>query len=109
MQKKTLSAIVAVLIVAVLVVAGFYFKKQKGGEASISTAYDLTSKDGSLPEGWYVNSYEDDYQVFADEDGVVTLHSDVADDLRLCKKVTVQEGSLYVLTGYIATDGVEQG
>ena len=109
MQKKTLSAIVAVLAVAVIAVAGFYFKKQKGGGETISTAYDLTSKAGALPDGWYVNSYEDQYQVYGDESGVVTLHSDIADDLRLCKKVTVQEGSLYVLTGYIATEGVANG
>ena len=109
MQKKTLSAIVAVLAVAVIAVAGFYFKKQKGGGETISTAYDLTSKAGALPDGWYVNSYEDQYQVYGDESGVVTLQSDIADDLRLCKKVTVQEGSLYVLTGYIATEGVANG
>ena len=109
MQKKTLSAIVAVLAVAVIAVAGFYFKKQKGGGETISTAYDLSSKAGALPDGWYVNSYEDQYQVYGDESGVVTLHSDIADDLRLCKKVTVQEGSLYVLAGYIATEGVANG
>ena len=109
MQKKTLSAIVAVLAVAVIAVAGFYFKKQKGGGETISTAYDLTSKAGALPDGWYVNSYEDQYQVYGDESGVVTLQSDIADDLRLCKKVTVQEGSLYVLAGYIATEGVANG
>ena len=109
MQKKTLSAIVAVLAVAVIAVAGFYFKKQKGGGETISTAYDLSSKAGALPDGWYVNSYEDQYQVYGDESGIVTLQSDIADDLRLCKKVTVQEGSLYVLTGYIATEGVANG
>ena len=109
MQKKTLSAIVAVLAVAVIAVAGFYFKKQKGGGETTSTAYDLSSKAGALPDGWYVNSYEDQYQVYGDESGVVTLHSDIADDLRLCKKVTVQEGSLYVLAGYIATEGVANG
>ena len=109
MQKKTLSAIVAVLAVAVLVVAGFYFKKQKGGGETISTAYDLSSKAGALPDGWYVNSYEDQYQAYGDESGVITLQSDIADDLRLCKKVTVQEGSLYVLTGFIATEGVADG
>ena len=109
MQKKTLSAIVAVLAVAVIAVAGFYFKKQKGGGETTSTAYDLSSKAGALPDGWYVNSYEDQYQVYGDESGVVTLQSDIADDLRLCKKVTVQEGSLYVLAGYIATEGVANG
>lgn len=109
MQKKTLSAIVVVLAVAVLVAAGFYFKKSKGGGGSLSTAYDLTGESGGLPAGWYVNSYEDEYEAAADSEGVVTLRSDVADDLRLCKKVTVEESSLYVLTGYIATEGVAQG
>ncbi len=111
MQKKTLSAIVAVLAVAVLVAAGFYFKKGKGsgGGGSVSTAYDLTSEAGGLPDGWYVNSYEDQYEAYGDETGVVTLRSDIADDLRLCKKEKVEEGSLYVLTGYIATDGVSGG
>lgn len=109
MQKKTLSAIVAVLAVAVIVVAGFYFKKHKGGGGSVSAAYDLSSEAGSLPDGWYVSSYENDYRAYGDETGVITLSTDVADDLRLCKKVTVQEGSLYVLSGYIATEGVEEG
>lgn len=110
MQKKTLSAIVAVLAVAVLVVAGLYFKKHTGGGTDAYTAaYDLTSEPGGLPAGWYINSYEDKYQAYGDESGVVTLHSDMADDLRLCKKITVEEGSLYVLTGYIATEGVKEG
>ena len=111
MQKKTLSAIMAVLAVAVLVVAGFYFKKNKGAGigAAISAAYDLTSEAGGLPEGWYVTSYEDRYQAYGDENGVITLSSDVADDLRLCKKVTVEESARYVLSGYISTEGVDGG
>ena len=109
MQKKTLSAIVAVLAVAVIVVAGFYFKKQGGSKATASVAYDLTSQPGALPEGWYVNSYENEYQVYGDGSGVVTLSSDVADDLRLCKKVKVNEASRYVLCAQIATEGVAEG
>ena len=111
MQKKTLSAIVAVLVVAVLVVAGCYFKKNRdsGSGAAVSSAYDLTSEAGGLPEGWYVASYEDAYQAYGDENGVVTLCSDVADDLRLCKKVTVEENARYVFSGYVATEGVEGG
>lgn len=109
MQKKTLSAIVAVLAVAVIVGAGFYFKKHKGGGASASFEYDLSSQAGSLPDGWYVNSYENEYLAYGDASGVITLHSDVADDLRLCREETVKEGSLYVLTGQIATEGVAEG
>ena len=109
MQKKTLSAIVAVLAVALIVVAGFYFKKHRGGGASLSAVYDLTSEPGGLPEGWYVSSYENQYEAYGDGSGVVTLHSDVADDLRLCRKVKVEEGSLYVLTGEIATEDVAEG
>ena len=111
MQKKTLSAIVAVLAVAVLVVAGFYFKKNGGGGigAAISAAYDLTSESGGLPEGWYISSYENEYRAYGDETGVVTLETDIADDLRLCKKVTVEESARYVLSGYIATEGVDGG
>ncbi len=109
MQKKSLNAIVAVLAVAMIVVMGSYFKRSKGGGASVSAAYDLSSQPGGLPEGWYVSSYENEYQAYGDESGVITLHSDVADDLRLCRKVTVQEGAHYVLTGYIATEGVAEG
>ncbi len=109
MQKKILSAIVAVLAVAVIVAAGFYFKKNRGGGASVATAYDLASAPGGLPEGWYVTSFENQYEAYGDETGVVTLRSDVADDLRLCRKVAVEEGSLYVLTGEIATEGVTEG
>ena len=109
MQKKTLSAIVAVLAVALIVVAGFYFKKHRGGGASLSAVYDLTSEPGGLPEGWYVSSYENQYEAYGDGSGVVILRSDVADDLRLCRKVKVEEGSLYVLTGEIATEDVAEG
>ncbi len=109
MQKKILSAIVAVLTLAVIVVAGQYFKKSKGGGGSLSTAFDLSCEPGSLPEGWYVSSYENEYRVYGDRDGVITLQSDLADDLRLCRKITVEEGSRYVLSGYIATEGVEEG
>ena len=109
MQKKTLSAIVAVLAVAVIVVAGFYFKKQGGSKATASVDYDLTGQPGALPEGWYVSSYENEYQAFGDGSGVVTLSSDVADDLRLCKKVKVNEASRYVLSAQIATEGVAEG
>ena len=109
MQKKTLNAIVAVLAVAVIVAAGLYFKRSKGGGASVTTAYDLSTEPGGLPEDWYVTSYENEYQAYGDETGVITLHSDVADDLRLCRKVSVEGGSLYVLTGYIATEGVAEG
>ena len=62
MKKKTLSAIVAVLAVALIVVAGFYFKKHRGGGASLSAVYDLTSEPGGLPEGWYVTSFENQYE-----------------------------------------------
>ena len=109
MQKKTLSAIVAVLAVAVIVVAGFYFKKQGGSKATASVDYDLTGQPGALPEGWYVSSYENEYQAFGDGSGVVTLSSNVADDLRLCKKVKVNEASRYVLSAQIATEGVAEG
>ena len=109
MQKKTLNAIMAVLAVAVIVVAGFYFKKHRGGGASASFVYDLSGRAGDLPDGWYVTSYENEYQAYGDESGVITLHSDVADDLRLCKEETVEEGALYVLTGYIATEDVAEG
>ena len=109
MQKKTLSAIVAVLAVAVIVVAGFYFRKFRGGGAAMSAAFDLSSENGGLPEGWYVSSYENEYEAYGDASGVITLRSAVADDLRLCKKVSVKEGALYVLSGYIATEGVTDG
>ena len=109
MQKKTLSAIVAVLAVAVIVVAGFYFRKFRGSGTAASTVFDLSSQNGGLPEGWYVSSYENEYEVYGDESGVITLRSAVADDLRLCKKVPVEENALYVLSGYIATEDVEDG
>ncbi len=112
MQKKTLSAIVAVLAVAVLVVAGFYFKKTRGtvgAGAAVSAAFDLTSEAGDLPDGWYVSSYENAYEAFGDGAGVLTLSSHIADDLRLCKKITVEESARYVFSAQISTEGVEEG
>ena len=112
MQKKTLSAIVAVLAVAVLVVAGFYFKKTRGtagAGAAVSAAFDLTSEAGDLPNGWYVSSYENAYEAFGDGAGVLTLSSHIADDLRLCKKITVEESARYVFSAQISTEGVEEG
>ena len=64
MQKKVLSAIVAVLAVAVLVGVGFYFKDKGKGHtlaASLGTALDLSGESGALPEDWYVSSYENEY------------------------------------------------
>ena len=109
MQKKTLSAIVAVLAVAVIIGVGFYLRKHPGGGGDMSVSYDLSSQPGSLPDGWYVTSYENEYQASGDGTGVVTLSSGVADDLRLCKKVTVQENSRYVLSAEIATVNVAEG
>ena len=110
MQKKILSAIVAVLAVAVIAVAGFYFRgKGRNLAAALGTSFDLSASGSELPAGWYVTSYENEYAAFADGDGVVTLRSDVADDLRLCKKITVAEGTEYVLSGFIATENVQSG
>ena len=109
MQKKTLSAIVAVLAVAVIIVAGVYFKKHSGGGTSTVVSYDLSSQQGSLPEGWYVDSYENQYKAYGDETGTITLFSPIANDLRLCKKITVQDATKYVLTAQIATVAVAEG
>jgi len=109
-QKKVLSAIVAVIAVAVLVAVGFYFKgKGKDLAASMGTAFDLSGEEGQLPEGWYIASYEEEYEAFSDGAGTVTLRTQVADDLRLCKQVTVSEGTQYVLSGQIATEDVQEG
>ena len=110
LQKKILSAIVAVLAVAVIAVAGFYFRgKGRNLAAALGTSFDLSASGSELPAGWYVTSYENEYAAYADGDGVVTLRSDVADDLRLCKKITVAEGTEYVLSGFIATENVQSG
>ena len=110
MQKKLLNAIVAVLAVAVIIVAGFYLKKHRGGKStSVSTTYDLSCEPGRLPDGWYVNSYKNEYWAYGDGTGVITLGSDVEDDLRLCRKVTVNGASRYVLSGEIATQDVVMG
>lgn len=109
MQKKTLSAIVAVLVAAVCIGVGLYVKNHRGGHTSATVVYDLSGQPGSLPEGWYVNSYENEYQAYGDETGTITLFSNIADDLRLCKKVTVEESARYVLTGEIATVAVAEG
>ena len=72
MQKKVLNAIVAVLAVAVLVGAGFYFKDKGKGHtlaASLGTALDLSGESGTLPEDWYVSSYENEYEAFLDGTG----------------------------------------
>ena len=110
MQKKTLIAIVAVLVAAAGIVTGFYLKKHRGSKpSSVTTTYDLSSEPGGLPDGWYVSSYENAYEAYGDGSGEITLHTDVADDLRLCRKVTVAEGAQYVLTGWIATEDVAEG
>ncbi len=110
MQRKLLNAIVAVLAVAVIIVAGFYLKKHRGGKSpSVSAAYDLSCEPGGLPDGWYVSSYKNEYWAYGDGAGVITLGSDVEDDLRLCRKVTVNGASRYVLSGEIATQDVSMG
>ena len=110
MQKKILIAIAAVLIVAAIIGVGSYFGKHKGSDGSSYYAgYDLSAGPGALPDGWYIISYENEYEAYGDETGVITLFSDIEDDLRLCKRETVEENSRYVLTAEIATEDVEEG
>gem|GEM_PF-708826 len=81
-----------------------------GGSESID-AYTFDFHElstGGLPLGWSVVSYENAYAANC-KDGVVTLSSTVADDLRLVYTVPVSGGKKYVLSADIATENVTGG
>ena len=109
MRKKSISALVGILVVGLLVMLGVYWYRQSRTASAIETTLSLQAKPGALPEDWYITSYEEAYTAYSGEDGIVTLVSQIPDDLRLCKKVTLKGGTRYVLSGRIATEEVTGG
>lgn len=78
------------------------------GEVAAET-YDFSELAANgLPLGWTVVSYENQYRVSV-EDEVVTLSSEIADDLRLVHSVPVEGNTRYVLSGEIRTESVLGG
>ena len=65
------------------------------------------SSDG-LPLGWSIVSYENAYSVSCDN-GIVTLSTEVADDVRLVHTVPVAGGKKYVFEADVAVNAVQGG
>lgn len=98
--------------ISIFVLAAFMLVGMLGcrkSETEFRNTYDFETLSGSgLPMGWTVVSYENQYEVSA-EAGVVTLSSDVADDLRLTHIESVEPNTLYTMTAEVRTDGIRGG
>lgn len=103
MGKKKLWIILALLIV--LPVFLFVPARAADGQLLSNARFD----EAGIPDEWSVRSYLKDGYTVAVGDGVVTLSSDQPNDLRLIQTVSVEEESVYLLTGEIMTHGVRDG
>jgi len=98
--------LVAAAICAVLLLRGQ--GKPQAGEVKLKNPEFNAGGVGGAPLSWEIKSYEDQFTVRT-EGGVVTLGSEVADDLRVLQKVSVASNTKYVLTCEVKTDGVSGG
>ncbi len=95
-------------MLAALIAAGsFACAKKSGGAEDLSFDFTDLSSYG-LPFGWSVVSYENQCGTEC-SDGVVTLSSDIEDDLRLTRTVAVSGGEKYVFSAEISTENVHGG
>ena len=96
------------ILLALIIAAGsFACSKKSGGTEKLSFDFsELSSYD--LPFGWTVTSYEDQYNAEC-SDGVVTISSEIENDLRLVHTVPVTGGKKYVLSAEISTENVKGG
>lgn len=79
-----------------------------GGTSVSEQSFDFTVTENGLPKGWEINSYENEYEC-STANGVITLSSEIADDLRATIEVSVSPNTKYILRGYIKTDNVQDG
>lgn len=76
---------------------------------TVKETFNLTQlNDSGMPFGWSLLSFENKYDVNC-ENGIVTLSSEIADDVRLIHAVGVEPGTKYVLSAEIKTEGVRGG
>ncbi|MCL2695733.1 MAG: glycosyltransferase 87 family protein [Clostridiales bacterium] len=112
MRKKQLIALVfGVLLVAAAALLFFALRGQRqaeGGEAVLSNPAFAAGGASGAPSGWQVKSYENEYRVTT-EGGIVTLQTEVADDLRVMQEVSVRPSTKYVLTCEVKTADVRDG
>ncbi|MBR3271529.1 MAG: hypothetical protein IKI59_06350 [Clostridia bacterium] len=78
------------------------------GQSAEAQTFDFSETAGGLPLGWTVISYENQYAADC-AGGVVTLRTEIKDDVRLVKTVPVEGGKKYVLSAEIATERVLDG
>lgn len=109
MTKKKIIISIAVLIAVIAAVwFGVSHLNKGSGPVSEEGAVYAFEEGTGCPEGWEVVSYENDYTVET-EQGIVTLRSEVADDLRIIKTVPCEGGAVYVLSGSLKAENVEDG
>ncbi len=115
-MKKRLFSIIAILLIAVMAVPVL-----ADGEALIfNPDFEKYSGDEALPDGWTFHSYEEEANeelenvtVVCEQDpqrgGVVHITSLQDDDAALYQSISVESSSLYKLSCWIKTKGVENG
>lgn len=104
MLKRMRTVLLSVLLCLLLSALGCGTR----GEAAAET-YDFSELAANgLPLGWTVVSYENQYHA-AVQGEVLTLSSEIADDLRLVHSVPVEGNTRYVLSGEIRTESVSGG
>lgn len=98
---------IGILLLAFLLLFGTIGCRK--AESNYENAYDFTElSGGGLPLGWTVVSYEGTYEASA-KDGVVTLSTFAADDLRLTRTESVEADRFYRMTAEIRTEGIQGG
>lgn len=76
---------------------------------TVKETFDLSElNDSGMPFGWSLLSFENQYEANC-ENGIVTLSSEIADDVRLVHTVGVESGTKYVLSAEIRTVNVIGG
>ena len=110
MTKKK-KIILAILVLAAVAAAVWFCVSHFSGKGSSSAeeSMSFTFEDGhGCPNGWETDSYEGAYSIKA-SDGAVSLHSDIADDLRIVRTVPCEGSNVYVLSAFIRTENVQNG
>lgn len=104
MKKKWFCLTICIFLVLNIVAC----KGNSSQEISLSNADFSRIRNDGTPIDWTVKSYEEQYEINV-VDGVVTMSSDIADDLRIYQSVGVSENTKYIVTAEIRTENVESG
>ena len=101
---------IRITVLAVLLLAGLFACGRSGSSsgAAETVTFDFTDAEEGIPSGWYINSYEGGYRILS-EPGVFGVETLGEDDCRLCRTVTVESRTRYVLSAEVRTEDVSNG